>query len=45
MIRDSGLFELVVTTDSHPRARSLADDYLRVDSVAPLLGPFIAPGS
>ncbi len=36
-IRDSGLFEKVVTTDSHPRAVSLASGFLEVESVARLL--------
>lgn len=38
-LRDSGLFEYVVVTDSHPRARQLADasgGFLRVESVAPV---------
>lgn len=40
-IRDSGLFEYVVSTDSHPRARALADDFLRVQTVAPIFDPHI----
>ena len=36
-IRICGLLGRVVTTDSHPRARSLASDYLQVDSTAALL--------
>jgi ribose-phosphate pyrophosphokinase len=36
-IRDSGLFEAVVASNSHPRAQQLADDFLEVRSVAPLL--------
>ena len=36
-LRNSGLLGRVVTTDSHPRARSLASDYLQVDSTAALL--------
>lgn len=38
-LQDSGLFEYVVVTDSHPRACALADDaggFLRVESVAPV---------
>ena len=35
-LRESGLFERVVCTDSHPRARALACDFLRVESVAPI---------
>jgi ribose-phosphate pyrophosphokinase len=33
-IRASGLFEYVVCTDSHPRARQLEGDFLRVSSIA-----------
>jgi ribose-phosphate pyrophosphokinase len=37
----SGLLAAVVITDSHPRARSLASDFMRVISVAPVLAaPF-----
>ena len=36
-IRASGLVERVVCTDSHPRANSLADEFLEVVSVAPTL--------
>lgn len=36
-LRDTGLFHAVVCTDSHPRARELAGDFLRVESIAPLL--------
>jgi ribose-phosphate pyrophosphokinase len=36
-IRASGLFESVHTTDSHPRARALAGDFLHVASCAPVL--------
>jgi ribose-phosphate pyrophosphokinase len=36
-LRESGLFTRVVTTDSHPRAVSLANDFLEVESVAVLL--------
>lgn len=36
-IRRSGLFGRIVTTDSHPRARALADDFLQVESTAGLL--------
>lgn len=35
-LRASGLFEKIVCTDSHPRARALASDFLEVQSVAPL---------
>ena len=33
----SGLFEAIVCTDSHPRARSLAGGLLQVERIAPLL--------
>ncbi len=36
-LRDTGLFGGIVTTDSHPRAVSLAGDFLRVESTASLL--------
>lgn len=36
-IRDSGLVERVITTDSHPRARELEGDFLEVRPVASLL--------
>ena len=36
-IRGSGLLGRIVTTDSHPRAVALADDYLQVTSTAALL--------
>lgn len=36
-IRASGLLGRIVTTDSHPRAVALADDYLTVTSTAALL--------
>ena len=40
-IRDSGLFEYVVVTDSHPRSRELEDDFLRVESVASVFAPHL----
>jgi ribose-phosphate pyrophosphokinase len=40
-IRDSGLFEYVVVTDSHPRARLLADGFLRLEPVAPVFAPHL----
>ncbi len=41
-IRASGLFEYIVVTDSHPRARALADgDFLRVECVAPIFVPHL----
>ena len=36
-LRESGLFDCVVCTDSHPRAHELRDDFLHVESVASLL--------
>ncbi|MGF1532705.1 MAG: ribose-phosphate diphosphokinase [Bernardetiaceae bacterium] len=36
-IRSSGAIEHLVTTDTHPRAVALADDFLSVRSIAPLL--------
>ena len=36
-LRASGLLGQIVTTDSHPRAVALADDFLHVDSTAMLL--------
>lgn len=36
-LRGSGLVEKLVVTDSHPRAASLAGDFLEVVSVAPVL--------
>lgn len=38
-IERSGLFEYVVVTDSHPRARQLESDFLRVESIAPVFDP------
>ncbi len=35
-IRDCGLLTEIVCTNSHPRAQELADDFLRVESVAGL---------
>ena len=40
-LRESGLLAAVIVTDSHPRARLLADDFLQVVSVAQILAaPF-----
>jgi ribose-phosphate pyrophosphokinase len=36
-IRASGLIDAVVATDTHPRARELAGDYLQVLEIAPLI--------
>ncbi|MBI5546409.1 MAG: ribose-phosphate pyrophosphokinase [Deltaproteobacteria bacterium] len=35
-LQGSGLFDAIVCTDSHPRARQLANGFLRVESVAPI---------
>lgn len=43
-LRDSGLFDQIVTTDSHPRAVDLAqsdDDFLKVVSCAPQLAGYL----
>ena len=40
-IRDSGLFEAIACTDSHPRARELRDRGLIVRPVASLFCPFL----
>jgi ribose-phosphate pyrophosphokinase len=44
-IRDSGIFTSIACTNTHPRAVELASqhpDYLRVQSIAPLLTEFVA---
>ncbi len=41
-IERSGLIERVVTTDSHPRAQSLASSFLEVESIAGLLAARLA---
>ena len=40
-LKSSGLFEAIVCTDSHPRARELADGFLQVESVASLFAEHI----
>lgn len=35
-LRDTGLFDRIACTDSHPRARELASDFLVVEPIAPL---------
>jgi ribose-phosphate pyrophosphokinase len=40
-IRASGLFMSITCTDSHPRARELAGEFLKVDSCAPLFAPLL----
>jgi ribose-phosphate pyrophosphokinase len=40
-LEKSGLFEGVVTTDSHPRAIELAGGFLHVESIAPVLAAAI----
>lgn len=42
-IADSGLFDALVTTDSHPRALQLEHPLLRVESIAPLLAANLEP--
>lgn len=44
-LRDSGLLDAVVTTDTHPRAVAAADDFVRVDSVAQLLVDRVGGGA
>lgn len=41
-LRQSGLFEKIVCTDSHPRARELAGEFLEVVSVAPVFAEHLA---
>jgi ribose-phosphate pyrophosphokinase len=41
-IKAAGLIDRIVSTDSHPRAVELADDYLTVKSVAPLFAAYLA---
>jgi ribose-phosphate pyrophosphokinase len=36
-IKNSGLFECIISTDSHPNAISLKDDFLQIKSIADLL--------
>lgn len=43
-LRESGLFDAIVCTDSHPRARKLEDGFLRVESVAPLFAEHLKSG-
>jgi ribose-phosphate pyrophosphokinase len=40
-IKQSGLIREVVCSDSHPRARTLASDFLRVESIAGLLAEYL----
>lgn len=41
-IRQSGLFDSILCTDTHPRVHDLVGDFLSVESVAPLLGRALA---
>jgi ribose-phosphate pyrophosphokinase len=41
-LRRSGLLSAIACTDSHPRARQLAGDFLQVESAAPLLAGRLA---
>ncbi len=40
-LKDSGLFEAIALTDTHPRVLELQDDMLKVYSVSELLGEFL----
>ncbi|MGE0495138.1 MAG: ribose-phosphate diphosphokinase [Vulcanimicrobiota bacterium] len=40
-IRESGLIGRMICTDTHPRAVELADDFLKVFSIANLLGSYL----
>lgn len=40
-IAASGLFDAIVCTDSHPRARQVRNPLLQVQSVAPMFVPFV----
>lgn len=42
-IRTAGVIERIACTDSHPRPRSLADDYVQVVPIAPVLRPALLP--
>ena len=42
-IRDSGLFDKLVVTDSHPRAVQLQSDFVEVISIAPVLSAALRP--
>ena len=42
-IRAAGVIEHIACTDSHPRSRSLASDYLHVEPIAPVLRPALVP--
>ena len=42
-IRDSGLFDKLVVTDSHPRAVQLQSDFVEVISIAPVLSAALQP--
>jgi ribose-phosphate pyrophosphokinase len=44
-LRDSGLFSAIVCTNSHPRALSLGDGFVRVVSVAPLFAAAMSPSA
>lgn len=41
-LKASGLFTEILCTDTHPRARDLADDFLRVESVGGLIAQALA---
>lgn len=42
-LRDSGVIRHIACTDSHPRPRSLASDYLQVAPIASVLRPALVP--
>lgn len=44
-MKDSGLFKQIVVTDSHPRARLLESDFLKVESCVELFTPFVCDTS
>ena len=41
-LKECGLFDAIVVTDSHPNARKVECDFVRVFSVAPLLAEFLS---
>ncbi len=43
-LRETGLFQRIVCTDSHPRAVELAGDLLKIKSIAPLLARYLESG-
>lgn len=43
-LEDSGYFTRIVCTDSHPRAEQLQSNFLRVESIASMLGHYLRTG-